>query len=74
MNKNRISATVIVIVVVALAIATSSFTSAPAAAGSSADDFGLRHPNGMPGYARQRGRQLCRLGPGPQRPGVRRTQ
>ena len=49
MNKNRISATLIVIAVVALAIATSSFASAPATAGSSTDDFALRHPDGMPG-------------------------
>jgi hypothetical protein len=49
MNKNRVSATVLVIAVVTLAIATSSFTSAPAAANSATDDFGLRHPGGMPG-------------------------
>ncbi|HET6796862.1 MAG TPA: hypothetical protein VFH40_06845 [Gemmatimonadales bacterium] len=47
MNNNRTSATVIVIAVVALAIATSSFTNRPSRS-SSLDDYGLRHPGGMP--------------------------
>lgn len=48
MLSKRISAVSLMLVAAALAIATVSFAAAPKAA-ESLDDFGLRHPNGMPG-------------------------